>query len=133
MKSIFVLCRSFSELYQKAIKDAECKPGENQSGEAWVLEEREEDGEDLKDKGRVSTVDITQGHVEGGNGNEQPADKMQSEKSQDLLLTLPSLPLLRATSLQDQPANQSQEVSASQLTRSYSLERQPSFKDTCDE
>uniref|UniRef100_H3D2F5 Signal-induced proliferation-associated 1 n=1 Tax=Tetraodon nigroviridis TaxID=99883 RepID=H3D2F5_TETNG len=28
--------RSFSELYQKAIKDAECKPGEDQSGVAWV-------------------------------------------------------------------------------------------------
>ncbi|KAK1882897.1 Signal-induced proliferation-associated 1-like protein 1 [Dissostichus eleginoides] len=37
--------RSFSELYQKAIKDAECKPGEDQSGEAWVLDEREEEEE----------------------------------------------------------------------------------------
>ncbi|MEQ2216393.1 hypothetical protein XENOCAPTIV_015596, partial [Xenoophorus captivus] len=61
---------SFSELYQKAIKDAECKSGEDQSGVAWV----------------------------------------------------------------DQPTNQIEEVSVSQLTRSFSLEKQLSYTDTdsCD-
>ncbi|XP_068600435.1 signal-induced proliferation-associated protein 1 [Brachionichthys hirsutus] len=43
--------RSFSELYQKAIKDAECKPGEDQSGEAWVLDEREDEEEEEAEEG----------------------------------------------------------------------------------
>ncbi|XP_071316731.1 signal-induced proliferation-associated protein 1 isoform X4 [Trachinotus anak] len=131
--------RSFSELYQKAIKDAECKPGEDQSGEAWVLDEREEEEEDEEEAkedelkaGGVSEADIIEVQVEAEEGEEQSCDRGQSERSQDSLLTTPSLPLLRATSLQDQPANQSPEGSASQLTRSYSLERQPSYRDTCD-
>ncbi|XP_040906828.1 signal-induced proliferation-associated protein 1 isoform X4 [Toxotes jaculatrix] len=130
--------RSFSELYQKAIKDAECKPGEDQSGEAWVLDEREEEEEDEGEvktdevkTGGANEVDITEVRVEAEEGEELSCDKGQSE-SHYSLLTLPSLPLLRATSLQDQPANQSPEGSASQLTRSYSLERQPSYSDTCD-
>ena len=45
---LFVVCdcRSFSELYQKAIQDAEGKSGEGQSGEAWVLDEREDEEEE---------------------------------------------------------------------------------------
>lgn len=117
--------RSFSELYQKAIMDAECKTGENHSGEAWVLDEREE----AEDEDRVTNMDVTE--VDGGNTDEQQSDKTQSERSQDSLLMPPCLPLLRATSLQDQPANQSQDETT-HLTRSFSLERQPSFKDTCD-
>ncbi|XP_020778493.1 signal-induced proliferation-associated 1-like protein 2 [Boleophthalmus pectinirostris] len=117
--------RSFSELYQKAIMDAECKTEENQSGEAWVLDEREE----AEDEDRVIQMDINEADV--GNTNE-PSTKKQSEKSEESLLMPPSLPLLRATSLQDQPANQSQDESSTQLTRSFSLERQPSFKDTFD-
>ncbi|XP_040006647.1 signal-induced proliferation-associated protein 1 isoform X1 [Xiphias gladius] len=128
--------RSFSELYQKAIKDAECKPGEDQSGEAWVLDEREEEEEDEEEgelkAGGVGEADIMEVQVEAEESEEQSCDKGQSERSHDSLLTPSSLPLLRATSLQDQPANQSQEVSTSQLTRSYSLERQPSYGDTCD-
>ncbi|XP_072302389.1 signal-induced proliferation-associated protein 1 [Eucyclogobius newberryi] len=118
--------RSFSELYQKAIMDAECKTGESQSGEAWVLDEREE----AEDEDRVIQMEITE--IDAENTNEQPSDKTQSEKSEGSLLILPSLPLLRATSLQDPPANQSHDESSAQLTRSFSLERQPSFKDTCD-
>ncbi|XP_069366321.1 signal-induced proliferation-associated protein 1 isoform X2 [Paralichthys olivaceus] len=134
--------RSFSELYQKAIKDAECKPGEDQSGEAWVLDEREEEEEDEEEAmeddlkaGGVNEADAMEVQVEteeAEEAEEQPCDEGQSERSLDLFLTPPSLPLLRATSLQDQPANQSQGGSASQLTRSFSLERQPSFRDTCD-
>ncbi|XP_044226430.1 signal-induced proliferation-associated protein 1 isoform X3 [Thunnus albacares] len=130
--------RSFSELYQKAIKDAECKPGEDQSGEAWVLDEREEEEEEEEEEedklkaGSVNEVDIMEVQVEGEEVEEQLSDKEQNERSHGLLLTPPSLPLLRATSLQDQPANQSQEDSTLQLTRSYSLERQPSYGDTCD-
>lgn len=133
-----MLCRSFSELYQKAIKDVECKPGEDQSGEAWVLDEREEEeeeGEVEEDKlkaGGVSEADIMEVQVEAEEGEGQSCDKGQSERSQGSLLTPPSLPLLRATSLQDQPANQSQEGSASQLTRSCSLERRPSLRDALD-
>lgn len=129
--------RSFSELYQKAIKDAECKPGEDQSGEAWVLDEREEEEEEEDDDqlkaGGVNEADIVEVQVEGGEVEEQSSsDKGQSERSDGSLLTPHGLPLLRATSLQDQPANQSQEDSNLQLTRSCSLERQPSYGDTCD-
>ncbi|KAL7389353.1 hypothetical protein ABVT39_002236 [Epinephelus coioides] len=134
--------RSFSELYQKAIKDVECKPGEDQSGEAWVLDEREEEEEqeeqpeeakeDKLKAGGVNEADITEVQVEAEEGEGQSCDKGQSERSHGPLLTPPSLPLLRATSLQDQPANQNQESSGSQLTRSCSLERQPSYRDTCD-
>lgn len=132
-----MLCRSFSELYQKAIKDAECKPGEDQSGEAWVLDEREEEEEEEEKEeklkaGGVSEADIMEVRTEAGEGEGQWCDKGQSERSHGSLLTPPSLPLLRATSLQDQPANQSQEGSASQLTRSCSLERRPPFGDVCD-
>ncbi|KAF3705971.1 Signal-induced proliferation-associated 1-like protein 1 [Channa argus] len=131
--------RSFSELYQKAIKDAECKPGEDQSGEAWVLEEREEEEEkeekamenQLKNRG-LNEEDTMEVQVEAAEDKEQSCDKGISERSHGLLLTPPSLPLLRATSLQDQPANQSQDSSASQLTRSYSLEGQPLYLDTVD-
>lgn len=134
------LGRSFSELYQKAIKDAECKPGENQSGEAWVLDEREEE-EDEEEKAEaedklkaagVGEADIMEVQAEADEGEGQPHDKGQSETGPGSLLAPPSLPLLRATSLQDQPANQNQEGSASQLTRSCSLERPPSHRDTCD-
>ncbi|KAM7397887.1 hypothetical protein PAMA_005970 [Pampus argenteus] len=130
--------RSFSELYQKAIKDAECKPGEDQSGEAWVLDEREEEEEEEEAKddklkaGGVDEADIMEVQVERDEAKEQSSDKGQSERSHGSLLTTPSLPLLRATSLQDKPANQSQEGSTSQLTRSFSLEREPSYGDTCD-
>ncbi|XP_037604225.1 signal-induced proliferation-associated protein 1 isoform X1 [Sebastes umbrosus] len=139
--------RSFSELYQKAINDAECKPGEDQSGEAWVLDEREEEEEEeeeevveveveeeedkLKASG-VNEADVTEVQVEAEEGGGQSCDIGQSERSLGLLLTPPSLPLIRATSLQDHPASQSQEGSGSQLTRSCSLERQLSYRDTCD-
>lgn len=126
-----VFCRSFSELYQKAIKDAECQPGEDQSGEAWVLDEREKDEEEDKLKaGGVGQADIMEVQVEAEESEGQSCDGGQSERSHGPLLSPPSLPLLRATSLQDQPANQSQEGSASQLTRSCSLERRLSFRDT---
>ncbi|XP_005735549.1 signal-induced proliferation-associated 1-like protein 2 [Pundamilia nyererei] len=129
--------RSFSELYLKAIKDAECKPGENQSGEAWVLDEREEEEEAKKEDddvktGGVEEPDTKEAQVETDEGEEQLCDKVESERNPYSLLTMPSLPLLRATSLQDQPANQGQEGSASQLPRSYSLEKQLSYSDTCD-
>lgn len=130
-----MLCRSFSELYQKAIKDAECKPGEDQSGEAWVLDEREEEEEEEEEpkKSVVGDADIVEVQVEAEEGEEQSRNEGQSDRSHDSLLTAPSLPLLRATSLQDQPANQSPDSGGgSQLTRSYSLERQPSYGDTCD-
>ncbi|XP_023135958.2 signal-induced proliferation-associated protein 1 isoform X2 [Amphiprion ocellaris] len=132
--------RSFSELYLKAIKDAECKPGEDQSGEAWVLDEREEEEEEEEEEAKedeqkasgVDDLDTTEVQAEAEEGEEHPCDKGQSDRGQGSLLMPPSLPLLRATSLQDQPANQSQESSTSQLTRSFSLERQPSYSDACD-
>jgi len=131
--------RSFSELYQKAIKDAECKPGEDRSGEAWVLDERAEEeeeeeqaNEDELKTGGVSEVEKMEVQTVAEGGEEQSGDKEPCEGDPSSLLTPPSLPLLRATSLQDQPANQSQEGSTSQLTRSLSLERQLSYTDTCD-
>ncbi|XP_034034980.1 signal-induced proliferation-associated 1-like protein 1 [Thalassophryne amazonica] len=122
--------RSFSELYQKAIKDAECKPGEDQSGEAWVLDEREEQEESRQDMLNASDgeeINIMEVHVKGEDGEEQPANKVQRS-----LLTPPNLPLSRATSLQDHPVNQKQESTTPPLIRSYSLERQPCFSDTFD-
>ncbi|XP_072231871.1 signal-induced proliferation-associated protein 1 isoform X2 [Leuresthes tenuis] len=131
--------RSFSELYQKAIKDAECKPGEDRSGEAWVLDERAEEeeeeeqaNEDELKTGGVSEVEKMEVQTVAEGGEEQSGDKEPCEGDPSSLLTPPSLPLFRATSLQDQPANQSQEGGTSQLTRSLSLERQLSYTDTCD-
>lgn len=99
-------------------------------------EEQEEQPEEAKEDklkaGGVNEADITEVQVEAEEGEGQSCDKGQSERSHGSLLTPPSLPLLRATSLQDQPANQNQESSGSQLTRSCSLERQPSYRDTCD-
>ncbi|XP_054611022.1 signal-induced proliferation-associated 1-like protein 2 [Dunckerocampus dactyliophorus] len=115
--------RSFSELYQKAIKDAECKPGEDQSSEAWVLDEREEEEEEEEEEREVHGVtemDITEVQ---GESDEAAKLQRQSER-EDSLLALPSLPLLRATSLQDQRSDQDQE--SSQLTRSIS------YGDTCE-
>uniref|UniRef100_A0A3Q3A804 Signal-induced proliferation-associated 1 n=1 Tax=Kryptolebias marmoratus TaxID=37003 RepID=A0A3Q3A804_KRYMA len=131
--------RSFSELYQKAIKDAECKPGEDQSGEAWVVDEREEELEEEEERAteeeskadRVGEVELVEVQMETDGVEEQTCDKGPNDETYSLL-TLPALPLLRATSLQEQPANQSQESSASQITRSLSLERQLSYTDTCD-
>ncbi|KAM8900173.1 signal-induced proliferation-associated protein 1 isoform 1-T2 [Spinachia spinachia] len=155
--------RSFSELYQKAIKDVECTPGEDQSGEAWVLDEREEEEEEegeeekkeeeegeekerveieeeaeaetMEEKLKASGVDEAdagQEQVASEEGEGQSCDEGQSEKSPGSLIPPPGLPLLRATSLQDQPAIQSPEGSDSQLTRSCSLERQPTYRDACD-
>ncbi|XP_041864308.1 signal-induced proliferation-associated 1-like protein 2 [Melanotaenia boesemani] len=132
--------RSFSELYQKAIKDAECKPGEDRSGEAWVLDEREEEEEEEEQQanedelktGGVSEVDTIEVQTTTEGGEEQPCHEGQTEADHGSLLMPPSLPLLRATSLQDQPANQNQEDSASQLSRSLSLEKQLTYTDACD-
>ncbi|XP_056264483.1 signal-induced proliferation-associated protein 1 isoform X3 [Pseudoliparis swirei] len=147
--------RSFSELYQKAINDAECKPGEDQSGEAWVLDEREEEEEEEEEKEKeeheeekeeaeadakeekltasgVNEADVTEVQVEAEEDQGQSCDEGQSERSHGSLLAPHGLPLLRATSLQEQPAIQSQEGSDSQLTRSCSLEQQPTYGDACD-
>ncbi|XP_061658605.1 signal-induced proliferation-associated 1-like protein 2 [Syngnathoides biaculeatus] len=121
--------RSFSELYQKAIKDAECKPGEDQSGEAWVLDERQEEQQkrdNLIKRDSVIEADTVGVQVEADGAEEHQG---QSERGDtDLLLAPPSLPLLRATSLQDQTSHQDHE--SSQLTRSFSLERDSSCGDS---
>ncbi|MEQ2304542.1 hypothetical protein AMECASPLE_028137, partial [Ameca splendens] len=133
--------RSFSELYQKAIKDAECKSGEDQSGVAWVVDEKEDEKEEQEQKmedhlkaDRVNEEELTEEELKMDGGREQPCDRHQNEGSHGPLLGPPYLPLLRATSLQDQPTNQIEEVSVSQLTRSFSLEKQLSYTDTdsCD-
>ncbi|XP_075887639.1 signal-induced proliferation-associated protein 1 isoform X3 [Nelusetta ayraudi] len=129
--------RSFSELYQKAIKDAECKPGEDQSGEAWVLDDREEEEEGQEEEAEEEQQQEQEEErlkaavtAEDGEGDGQPSDGGRGERSLGSLLTPPSLPLLRATSLQDQPTNQSQQDT--QRTRSCSLERRPSLREACD-
>lgn len=127
-----LLRRSFSELYQKAIKDAECKPGEDQSGEAWVLDDREEE-EGQEEEVQEEQVEEREQEEKAsgvGEGNGQPCDGGTDERNPYSLLTLPSLPLLRATSLQDQPTNHSQQDT--QRTRSCSLERRPSLREACD-
>uniref|UniRef100_A0A3B3VM96 Signal-induced proliferation-associated 1 n=1 Tax=Poecilia latipinna TaxID=48699 RepID=A0A3B3VM96_9TELE len=130
--------RSFSELYQKAIKDAECKSGEDKSGVAWVVDEREDEREEQEQK--VEEEQLKADRVDEEEEDQLAEDELkmdggggQNEESPGPLLALPALPLLRATSLQDQPANKSEEISISQLTRSVSLEKQLSYTDTCDE
>uniref|UniRef100_A0A3P9QIK6 Signal-induced proliferation-associated 1 n=1 Tax=Poecilia reticulata TaxID=8081 RepID=A0A3P9QIK6_POERE len=130
--------RSFSELYQKAIKDAECKSGEDKSGVAWVVDEREDEREEQEQK--VEEEQLKADRVDEEEEDQLAEDELkmdggggQNEENPCPLLAPPALPLLRATSLQDQPANQSEEISISQLTRSVSLEKQLSYTDTCDE
>ncbi|XP_035383084.1 signal-induced proliferation-associated 1-like protein 2 isoform X1 [Electrophorus electricus] len=129
--------RSFSELYQKSIQDAESKSGEGQPGEAWVLEEAEEE----EDEGREEATEqeeqeqvkeeesltvalpASEGEVES---------RAPGEGEHSSLLSPPSLPLHRTASLQDSPQPQGQEITASCLTRSYSLERHLHYRDICD-
>lgn len=131
--------RSFSELYQKAIKDAECKPGEDQSGEAWVLDDREEEEAQEEEAQQEVTQEEQQeeqreekasGVGEVGEVDGRPCDGGSDDRNLYSLLMPPSLPLLRATSLQEQPTNQSQQDA--QRTRSCSLERRPSLREACD-
>lgn len=121
--------RSFSELYEKAILDAEGKSGEGQSGEAWVLDERGENNDggekEEKEKENRRSDSETQTH------KEQLGEEMGIPESRDseLMLSLPSIPLLRATSLQDSAQTQISEIPPISLTRSYSLERHPTCED----
>uniref|UniRef100_A0A672PJQ3 Rap-GAP domain-containing protein n=1 Tax=Sinocyclocheilus grahami TaxID=75366 RepID=A0A672PJQ3_SINGR len=124
--------RSFSELYQKAIQDAESKSGEGRSGEAWVLDDDEEV------------------EVDGGGGEKEEKKEIENKTSDsetlkqellgeqmgfpepmetDSLLSPPSLALIRATSLQDSMKSQSPEVTPVSLTRSYSLEGYAPYQD----
>ncbi|XP_076868066.1 signal-induced proliferation-associated protein 1 [Brachyhypopomus gauderio] len=128
--------RSFSELYQKSIQDAESKSGEGQTGEAWVLGEVEEED----DEGREEAPEQKQEQVdvEESISEELPEDRDEVESrgpddgDSSCLLSLPTLPLHRASSLQDSPQPQGLEITASCLTRSYSLERHPHYQNICD-
>lgn len=134
--------RSFSELYQKSIQDAESKSGEGQSGEAWVLDEREQENEESREElQEMEEEEREQGEGEESVSIAQPDGREAEEEESDeagqgggstCLLSTPSLPLLRAASLQDSPLPQGMEVTPSPLTRSYSLERHPPFQDICD-
>lgn len=96
-----------------------------------MLDEREEEEKEEEEEKAVgvSEAEIMEVQMEAEEGEGQASDKGQSHGS---LLTPPSLPLLRATSLQEQPANHSTEGSSSQLTRSCSVEQPPSFREACD-
>ncbi|KAL4659705.1 signal-induced proliferation-associated 1-like protein 2 isoform X1 [Arapaima gigas] len=114
--------RSFSELYQKAIQDAERKAGEEPTGEAWVLDEREDEDEQEEAE-------------QGGAEDPLPAECgeiQQLEATESSHLCPPSLPLLRASSLQDSSPTASTEIRVSALTRSCSLERQMLRQDPPD-
>ncbi|XP_062341875.1 signal-induced proliferation-associated protein 1-like [Osmerus eperlanus] len=135
--------RSFSELYQKAIQDAERKPGEGQSGEAWVLDEREEEEEEPEEEeeepeeeerkqGEGREAEMIEVEVDAGEAEDRSSEKVQGEEGHTSLLSPASLPLLRATSLQEAPPLQAPEDPAAQLTRSSSLERHPNCRDICD-
>ncbi|KAF4110525.1 signal-induced proliferation-associated 1-like protein 2 isoform X2 [Onychostoma macrolepis] len=124
--------RSFSELYQKAIQDAESKSGEGQSGEAWVLDDDEETEVDGGGGEKEEKKEIENKTPD----KETPKQEIQEEQmgflepmETDSLLSPPSLPLLRATSLQDSMKSQSPEVTPVSLTRSYSLEGHPPYQD----
>ena len=133
--------RSFSELYQKSIQDAESKSGEGQSGEAWVLDEREAQeeeetqeeaqkmGEEEREQGEgEESFSVTQ--LDGREAEEEESGEV-GQGASTCLLTTPSLPLLRAASLQE-PVPQVVEANPSVLTRSYSLERHPPCQDILD-
>lgn len=126
--------RSFSELYQKSIQDAESMSGEGHSGEAWVLDERDEEEED-EDAEEAREEEREQGEGEESDSVSQ-SDMREKEEggtpSMSSLLSPPSLPLLRATSLQDNPPSHTMEITPSSLTRSYSLERTMPYQDICD-
>ncbi|KAK1154872.1 signal-induced proliferation-associated 1-like protein 2 isoform X1 [Acipenser oxyrinchus oxyrinchus] len=94
--------RSFSELYLKAIQDTERK---SEGWEAWVLR-KTEDGEESRVLGQQREGE--------GDGTEVP------------LLSPPSLPLFRASSLQDSPIVV---PLPSPLVRSYSLEKRPALEE----
>ncbi|XP_053703157.1 signal-induced proliferation-associated 1-like protein 2 [Synchiropus splendidus] len=110
--------RSFSELYQKAIKDAECQPGEDQSREAWVVDEAPEE-EEAKPEEVLDMIEVRE--------EAEPEPSLVPDEGHTL--SPPSLPLLRATSLQEAPDTHSQDIS---ITRSFSLERPSMFTDTCE-
>ncbi|KAL0187682.1 hypothetical protein M9458_014781, partial [Cirrhinus mrigala] len=123
---------SFAELYQKAIQDAESKSGEGQSGEAWVVDE---DDEDVVDGGGGEKEEKKE--IENKvSDSETPKQEIHEEQMEfpepmetDSLLSPPSLPLLRATSLQDSMKCQTPEITPVSLTRSYSLEGRPPYQD----
>ncbi|KAG5853125.1 hypothetical protein ANANG_G00069770 [Anguilla anguilla] len=135
--------RSFSELYLKAIQDTDRKSGEGQSGEAWVLDEREEEEEEEKEEEEDVEEEERQegegedgepsGEGEGGAGETKSSEDTSGEGDQGTHLSLPSLPLLRATSLQENHPSQPPEITPTTLTRSYSLERHPPRQDSSDE
>lgn len=123
--------RSFSELYQKAIQDAEGKSGEGQSGEAWVLDERGENGDEggkgeKKENQNNMSDSETQTHKKEPLGEEMG---IPGPRDSELFLSPPSLPLLRATSLQDSIQSQIPEITPISITRSCSLERHPTCQD----
>ncbi|XP_048883703.1 signal-induced proliferation-associated 1-like protein 3 isoform X3 [Brienomyrus brachyistius] len=76
--------RSLSELYQKALQGTELKPGDNQSREAWVVEEKE-DQEEPK-------------------GQEAQEHRHSGVRDQCSLVSPPCPPLQRATAFQDDSA-----------------------------
>ncbi|XP_026124061.1 signal-induced proliferation-associated 1-like protein 3 isoform X2 [Carassius auratus] len=124
--------RSFSELYQKAIQDAESKSGEGQSGEAWVLDDDEEvevngSGGEKEEKKQIENK-MTDRETPNQVIHEEQMGFPEAMET-DSLLSPPSLPLLRATSLQDNMKNQSPEVTPVSLTRSYSLEAHAPYQD----
>ncbi|KAJ8266417.1 hypothetical protein GJAV_G00130190 [Gymnothorax javanicus] len=101
--------RSFSELYQRANQNVECKTGNGRPAEAWVIDEREEAAKEERQpiKGKMD-VPRGQGNTRGEHG---------FRKSH-----LPSsgVPLLRGTSLQECPPVQPTKIPA--LTRRHSSE-----------
>uniref|UniRef100_A0AAY4DV64 Rap-GAP domain-containing protein n=1 Tax=Denticeps clupeoides TaxID=299321 RepID=A0AAY4DV64_9TELE len=117
--------RSFSELYQKSIQDAECKSEDGQSGEAWVLDEREqeEEEEEEEEEDDMGENQRVQGEGEESRDNadginDEPLDRAPptGEAGPELLLSPPSLALLRATSLQDSSPTSAPEITATSLT-----------------
>lgn len=126
-----VVHRSFSELYQKAIQDAEGKSGEEQSGEAWVLDERGENGDEGENEEKKEEQDRTT-DSETETHKKQPLGEdmgIPGSRDSELFLSPPNLPLLRATSLQDSVQSQIPEITPISLTRSCSLERHPTCQD----
>lgn len=97
-----------------------------------MLDDREEeDGQEEEVQEELEEEQEPEEKASGvGEGDGQPCDGGTGGRNLYSLLIPPSLPLLRATSLQDQPNHQSQQDP--QRTRSCSLERRPSLREACD-
>ncbi|KAG7272724.1 hypothetical protein CRUP_038170 [Coryphaenoides rupestris] len=116
---------------EEVTKTEQQKPGDVAEAETVEVDVEVEVEVEVEVRGEEEEVEVDHHH----HHHHQPSETRGSDGDQGTLLLLspPSLPLLRATSLQDPPPSHTQDCNPSLLMRSVSLERQPPFTDTCDD